>query len=46
MPSWSVVIDAWMSVVPVIGESARRRIRCRGSYGSGKMPPVQFVSAK
>ena len=28
-----MVIDDWMSVVPVIGERARRRIRCRGSYG-------------
>ena len=30
---------AWTSVVPVIGEIARRRIRYRGSYCGGRMPP-------
>ena len=35
-----VWIDAWTSVVPVIGESARRRIRCRGSYWFGRTPPM------
>ena len=36
MPSCKVSIDAWMSVGPVIGESVRRRIRCRGSYCGGQ----------
>ena len=36
MPSCRVSIVAWTSVVPVIGEMARRRIRYRGSYCGGQ----------
>ena len=46
MPSCTVSIDACTSVVPVIGESVWRRIKCRGSYGLGKIPPMKLVSAR